>query len=249
MRGLADVLAELLAHLGAVHVHCIYTHGQCQTLSEKGGSGWERRRRTRFLEEHGLPIEHAALVPRHAVAQLVDADLPLAGCPAHAWDGDLADAGDGDEGAGATTGARVHLNAIIVVVLEEADAVGRWRRVLHLHREPGARVHGAALAEGVRDLVRVDCVEGSADADALLLGRLVDDDELGLLGLGDVAEEGEVVVVLGLGLRGNGMVGVLGHRRSGIAHRGSHGGAAYGRVWWVTTGVAWVDMALADILG
>ena len=221
-----------------------YTHRQCQSI--RGGSG--RGRLTRFLEEHGFPIEDAALVPRHAVAQLVDADLPLAGRPAHARDGDLADAGDGDKGAGAATAARVHLDTIVVVILEETYAVGRRRRVLHLHGEPGARVHGAALAEGVRDLVGVDGVEGRTDADALLLSGLVDDDKLGLLGLGYITEEGEVVVVLGLGLRGNG-VGAVGHRRSGIAHRGSHGGAAYGRVWWVTTGVAWEDVALADILG
>jgi hypothetical protein len=62
-----------------------------------------------------------------------------------------------------------------------------------------------------------------------------------------VAEEGEAVVVFGLGLRGNG-AGVVGHWCSGIVHCRSHGRPPYGRVWWVTTRVAGEDMTLSDIL-
>lgn len=192
-------------------------------------------------------------MPCHPVAQLIDSDLLLTDSPPRARDADITDAGDGDSGAAASaTSARVRLS-VVVVVLEEADSVGRWRGILHLHGEPGAGEDGAALAEGVGNLVRVHGIEGGTDADALLLGGLIDDNELGLLGLGDVAEEGQAVLVLGLGwrrllgLRGNGM-GVVGHWCSGIVHRGSHGGTAYRRVWWVTTGVAGEDVALSDVL-
>lgn len=190
-------------------------------------------------------------MPCHAVSELVDADLPLAVAPTHARHGELSavDDGYGDHGtasasAGAGAGAGFKVR---VVVVEEAGSVGGWRGVLHLHREPGAGVYGASLAEGVWDLVGIDGVEGGADTDALLLDGLVDDDEFGLLGLGDIAEEGETVVFFGLGLGGYG-VGVEGYRCPGFVHGWSHGGTAYRRVWWVTTRVALEDMTLADIM-
>lgn len=71
---------------------------------------------------------------------------------------------------------------------------------MHLQREPAARVDGVGLAERVRDLVDVDGVEGDADADARVLGRVLDEDELALLALAEVAEEGDVVVVVGVGI-------------------------------------------------
>ena len=188
-------------------------------------------------------------MPRHAVPELIDLDLPLAITSAHARDSDLANAvhhRNGDHGAAATNTAPSDLDVIIIAV-KKATAMSRGRGILHLHGEPGTGIHGAALAKGVGDLVGIDSVKRGADTDALLLSRLIDDDKLGLLGLGDVAEEGEAVFVLRLRLGGNG-VGVVGHGRSGIVHCGSHGGAAYGRVWWVTTRVAGEDMTLSDIL-
>jgi hypothetical protein len=189
-------------------------------------------------------------VPSHAEPELVDLDLPVAFAPSHAWNGNLTHAVEywyGDNGAAATHATPGDID-VVVVAVEESCAVGRGRGVLHLHGEPGAWVYGAALAEGVWYLVGVDGVKGGADANALLLSRFIDDDELGLLGFGDIAEEGEGVVNLGLGLRGNG-VGAVGHGCSGIVHVGSHGSTAYGRVWWVITRVAGEDMTLSDILG
>lgn len=68
--------------------------------------------------------------------------------------------------------------------------MGTRRRALHLHREPGARIHAVRLAVRVRDLLSVDRVERDADADTRsVLGRVLDEDEFALARLGDVAEE------------------------------------------------------------
>lgn len=167
---------------------------------------------TSLLQKHRLPIKDPTLMPRHPIPELIDPDLPLSVRPPHPRDRDLqpihrADRDHHGGGAAAATppsaAARVRLRIgivtiIISIALEEPRAMRGGRGVLHLHGEPGAREDGAGFAEGVRDLVCVDGVEGGADADAVLVARgLVDDDELWLLRVGDVGEEGEAVVIAG----------------------------------------------------
>lgn len=206
------------------------------------------RELTRFLQEYGLPVEHSTLMPCHTVPQLIDTDLLPAKAPAHSRGAHLCRRPVGQRNrdhSAAPTSARVCV--VVVVAVEEAGPVARWRRVLHLHWEPGARVHGVALTEGIGNLVCVDRIEGYADADSLILGWVVDNDEFTFLGLGYISKEGDAVIIFGFGSRGN-SVGVVGNWCSGIVHCWSHGGPAYGWVWWVTTRVAWEDMTLSDIL-
>ena len=131
----------------------------------------------------------------------------------------------------------------------------RRRRALHLHREPGARIHRVNLAIRVRDLRRVDRVERHADAHAIALpARLLHEDELALARLGNVAEEGGVVVVLALRprgpRRGNGVGGAYAVQHAIVEGRG-HGGpaAAEGGGGRVGRGVAGEGVVGADVIG
>jgi hypothetical protein len=71
-----------------------------------------------------------------------------------------------------------------------------WWRGLHLQREPGARVHGIALAKGIRDLLDIDRIKRNPDSDAPTLAWVVDEDELALLRIGDIAKEASTVLIV-----------------------------------------------------
>jgi hypothetical protein len=74
--------------------------------------------------------------------------------------------------------------------------VSGWWRGLHLQREPGARVHGIALAEGIRDLFDIDRIKRNPNPDAPTLAWIVDEDELALLRIGDIAKQASAVLVI-----------------------------------------------------
>lgn len=132
--------------------------------------------------------ERSALVPRHAVAQIIDADLLAAHAGAHARDAELRLAavwhGDTHEGLASAAGARA-LGVVVKVVGE----LRLGRGALHLAGEPAARPHGLGAAVAVGDAARVDRVERDAHARAPAADRVLHEDELALLGFGDVAEE------------------------------------------------------------
>jgi hypothetical protein len=226
--------------------------------SGAGGASEGRGGRTSLLQKNRLVGKHPALVPGHAIPQLIDAHLLTPQALPHARRRDLGLAAIGQRHADhgppppplprAHPGA--HLVPVLVVVLEEARAVRRRRRVLHLHREPAAREHAVALPERVRDLVDVDRVERHPDAHARVLGRVLDQDELALLAVGQVAEERHAVAGDGgarAGFRGvregHGAVGVV-----RVVHGGRHGGVGGARGRGVGGLVGREGVCLADVV-
>lgn len=163
-----------------------------------------------FLQKHSLIRKHPALMPRHAIPQIIQLDLLRARAGPHARDVDFALAAirerhaDGraalapSPSAAAATGLDL-IAVIVVVALEESAAPRRRRRALHLQREPAARVDGIALAEGVRDFFDVDGVESYADPDSAALAWIVYENEFALLALRDVAKEGVTFLLVELG--------------------------------------------------
>ncbi|CAN5951403.1 unnamed protein product [Sphagnum jensenii] len=206
---------------------------------------------TSFLQEHRLVRKHSALVPRHPISQIIQLDLfaPLTlPHPRRRHLGFSAIPQRNLHHGPSSLGAPRVFGIVHVVVFEEAASAGRGRRRLHLQREPGARVDGVALAEGVGDLVDVHGVERDAHAHPASLARVIDEDELSLLGLGNVAEQRAAIVLFRLGAGDDG-VRAARHGRARIVHGRGHGGAAYGGIGRVAPRVAGEDVTLTDVVG
>lgn len=175
---------------------------------------------TSSLQKDGSAREDTALQPSHAVAEIVEPDLLAPGALARARDGDLAlgpiRERDLDHDPVTTAGASgppgaaaIDLDVVVVqVLLEEAAPGGTRGRALHLPREVAAGEDRGALAEGVGDLLGVDVLQRHADTEAAAALVVVDQDELALLGVGNVREQAlrGFVVVPGAVARGDGVV-------------------------------------------
>ena len=198
------------------------------------------------LEKDGTSREHTALQPCHTVAEIVQLDLSRSSRLAHPRDSDILLAivahRDLDHPrTAASLSALCLLDAIVLdVVGEEVRASGTGRRALHLSREVAARIDTGALAEAVWDFVGVHPLQSDAHPKAGSSHIVLDEDELALLGLGNVGEE--IIVLVGTG-------SLMAATRHSTARMGSHmrhrASGRAGRIALV--GVAGEDLCLPDI--
>lgn len=218
----------------------------------KGKGYFEKKgeKLTSFLQKHRLICKRPTLMPRHPIPQIIQLNLltPLTLPHPRRSNLSLPPIRQRHRNHSASSPGAPRLNIRIdIIVLKKATAMRGRRRGLHLHREPGARIHRVTFAEGVRDLVDIDRVESDADADAAALDGVFDEDEFALLGFGEVAEEGCAIVFFRLGARSDGARAVR-HGRATVVRAGGHGRASYGRIRGVIAGVSLEDVVLSDVV-
>jgi hypothetical protein len=142
-------------------------------------------------------------MPGHSVAQIIQPNLLTPHTLPHPRDANLCLASISKRNSNhhlapaPRSSSGINLNSIILIIaLEKFRAMSGWWRGLHLQREPGARVHGIALAEGIWDLFDIDRIKRNPDPDAPTLAWIVDEDELALLRIGDIAKKASAVLVV-----------------------------------------------------
>jgi hypothetical protein len=149
------------------------------------------------LKEHSPSREHTALKPGHAIAQVIELNLPPAGDFAHPRNFNLVFPafahGHVYHLANPTTAdlaAFCFLNAIICkIVREEVGASCAWWRALHLPGKVAPGVDAGALTEAVRNLIGVHALESDSYAKPRPAHIVVNQNELALFGFWHIGKQ------------------------------------------------------------
>lgn len=144
--------------------------------------------RTSFLQEHCFIRKHPALVPCHAISQVIQLYFlgPNTTPNPRYLHFALTTVGKGHTDShaaplpSATSGISTRLDlitlivVIVVIILEELATSRTRRRTLHLEGEPTAGVDGVALPERVWNFLDVDSVQRDSNPDPTPFAWIID---------------------------------------------------------------------------